>query len=312
MTASAIGRTAAGTRSDAELLEVVERLWRVPDRHREFVQDAQRAAREHQIDAALLGQLTDLGLPSAGSASGRLYDRLDLTNAALALRLPNARALAMRSWAGSLNSSDTQVALEIEIGARCPSPGHAGPCSFDRSAALNAVPGYAPGPGTHDGVLRRRIDRQSHQCLPELRELASLARPLQYHLLPMVLRADLGFLAETGLADCGLAALYLTQEALARGMRARSTFGFFLARPYSMEHTWTEVRSGGAWVAIDPHLVNLLTDWSFLDASHWPPHRSIDGCVLRVADEDPDLITHYGAPTLLTLTTRHISEGAAR
>lgn len=311
MTADAIGLIAAGTRSDAELLEVVQRLRRVPDRHREFAQDAQRAAREHQIDAALLERLTALGLPSAGSASGRFYDRLDLTNAALALRLPSARALAMRSWAGSLNSSDAEVAFEIEIEARCPSPGHAGPCSFERSETLHAMQGYTPGPGTHDGVLRRRIERPARQCQPELRELASLARPLQYHLLPLALRTDLGFLAETGLADCGLAALYLTREALARGMTARSAFGFFLARPYSMEHTWTEVRSGGAWVAIDPHLVNLLTDWAFLDASRWPLHRSIDGCVLRIADADPDLITHYGAPTLLTLTTRHISEGTA-
>ncbi|MGW4420948.1 transglutaminase domain-containing protein [Streptosporangium sp. NPDC004631] len=296
--------------TEAALSVVVDRVRRVPDRYREFVQDERRAAWEHQISRPLLGRLTDLGLPCAKTRGGWLYDRLDLTNTALNLRLPTARAMAMRGWANSLVAAAraASTVFEIHVEARCPSPGHSGECAYELSDTLRTLPGFTPDSEGHRCGLRRRIERPEPSHQEGLRELAALARPLRYHLLPEDLRADLGFLAETGLADCGLAALFLTHEARNMGLASRCAFGFFIAVPYSMEHSWTEVRDGGTWTAIDPHLVNLLTDWSFLSPSLWPPHRSIGACTWRIADEDPNLITHHGAPTFLSLATNRAQE----
>ncbi|MFD6530895.1 hypothetical protein [Streptomyces sp. NPDC060184] len=286
--------------------EAVDRLHRVPGRHREFVQDARRAAREHGISPALLNQLGDLGLPSQHVDGAHRYDRIDLANVALALRLPNARAMAMRGWANSLSvtAGTGSSFFEVEVEAHCPAPGHPGGCAYELSDALRSLEGYEPRDEVRSGTLRRRMPRPESAAPPHARELAELVRPLHYHLLPEALRADLGFLEETGLADCALAAAFLTREAGARGLDARYSNGIFLALPYSMTHTWMEVRDGDSWTALDPHLLHLLTDWSLLNPADWPPYRSIGGCTVRVAERDVWLVTHRGACAVLSLTTR--------
>lgn len=227
------------------------------------------------------------------------------------MRLPNARTLAMRGWANSLRATSGAAAgsFEVEVRAHCPQPGHPGECEYTRSEALRSLAGYTPAAASDTGQLRHRVARpMTEGRLPDA--LASLFRPLRFHLLPEPLRADLGFLAETNLADCDLAALYLTREAGRLGLAARYSYGFFLAAPYSIIHTWTEVLDGGEWHAFDPHLLNLLGDWSLLDPEEWPPHRSIGSCTARVSDHDVWLTTHHGACAPLSLATRRVEEDA--
>ncbi|MDH6145154.1 MULTISPECIES: transglutaminase domain-containing protein [Kitasatospora] len=294
------------------LAEVVGRVRQVPDRYREFRQDGHRAAGEHGISPALLGELGDVGLPSSSRDGVRYYDKIDLANVSLALRLPNARTLAMRGWANSLRAASTASAgsFEVEVRAHCPEPGHPGECAYVRSEALRSLAGYTPGATATTGRLHHRVARPSTDGrLPEA--LAGLVRPLSFHLLPEPLRADLGFLAETNLADCDLAALYLAREAGRLGLAARYSYGFFLAAPYSIVHAWTEVLDGGEWHAFDPHLLNLLGDWSLLDPQEWPPHRSIRSCMARVSDHHVWLTTHHGACAPMSLATRWVEATAA-
>ncbi|MER5352910.1 transglutaminase domain-containing protein [Kitasatospora sp. NPDC002551] len=284
----------------------------MPDRYREFRQDGRQAAREHGIGPALIEELGEAGLPSQVRDGVGYFDRVDLANIALALRLPNARTLAMRGWAKSLRTASGAAAgtFEVEVRAHCPQPGHPGECEYTRSEALRSLDGYTPAAVPTLGQLRHRATAtESTGRLPEA--VAGLLRPLHFHLLPEPLRADLGFLAETGLADCDLAALYLTREAGRLGLAARYGFGFFLAAPYSIIHAWTEVLDGGEWHAFDPHLLNLLGDWSLLDPEEWPSHRSIGSCTARVSNHHLWLTTHHGACAPLSLATHWAEADAA-
>lgn len=290
---------------DRVLRAVVDRVRRVPDRYREFVQTERDATSEHRIDDLLLHRLTELGLPRSGSPAEPLYDRLDLANAALALRLPSARSMAMRGWANTLRATAGQAAstFEVEIRPRCPVPGHPGECAYEASPELRSQPGFTTLSDGGHYLVRDRIEAADVDVPQAVRELAALVAPLHYYLLPEALRADIGFAQETNLADCALASAVLVAQASSWGIRARSSFGFLLAVPYSMEHAWTEVELAGRWVSLDPHLLNLLTTWDLLDRDQWPPHRPISACTWRLSGRKAHPVLHHGAGSMLSLAT---------
>lgn len=306
-------KSSAGPKSQPEfeqIASITERLRCIPDRYREFVQDEDWAAREHGISRLLLTELCDVGLPFKDKNDSRYFDRLDLANVALTLHLANARSMAMRGWANSLRATakTPSTTFEVEIQANCPVPGHQGDCAYDLSGALRSLDGYVPGDAVTSGLLRRHVARPGPHQAAWAGELAGLVKSLHYYLLPEELRADLGFLAQTGLADCRLAAVFLTREAKKIGLEARYSFGLFLAVPYSIRHSWTEICDGETWTAFDPHLINLLIDWSLLDPAQWPSHRSIGGCTVRAAGHDVYLITHHGACALMSLSTKRLGK----
>ncbi|TDC79218.1 transglutaminase domain-containing protein [Streptomyces hainanensis] len=281
------------------------RIRQVPDRYREFVQTVRDAAWEHRLDHTLLERFTDLGLPCRGGPDGPRYDRLDLANASLALRLPSARSMAMRGWANTLRATAGSAAttFEVEIRPRCPAPGHPGECAYEASAALRAQPGFTESPDGHRYLVRDRIVAPDTDVPQEVRDLAALVSPLHYHLLPEELRGDIGFARETNLADCALAVALLVAEATLRGITARPSFGFLLAVPYSIEHAWTEVEFDGRQVSLDPHLLNLLTSWDLLERDQWPSHQPISACTWRLGGHKAHPVLHHGAGSMLSLAT---------
>lgn len=252
-----------GPPGEEPLRRVLGRLSLVPDRFRIFREDAGDAQRMHGIGARLLDTLTGLGLPHAPAGDGPRYDTLDLANVSLALALPSPRFMAMRGWSAAIRTAASSAPgrYVVTVEPNCRRQAHDGPCTVETAPELRAQPEFRR---SREGAitLTRYVHGRTACVYPEVSGLIGLAGPLHFHLLPDELSSDVGFLRETGLADCGIAARYLAQEAAAMGLTARRSFGLFVAVPYSVPHFWIDLSLDGSWVPFDPLLLTALTGWA--------------------------------------------------
>jgi hypothetical protein len=313
----------AGTRYDAAVVRAaVDRLRQVPDAHRRFAQPEPGLARQYGIGPALLAQLLDCGLPHRGSGTGRRYDGMDLENLGLALAL-GPRWRAMRWWSDSLSKLDIGDDAEYRIGlaARCPEPGHDGPCTFALAPQLRAAAGPSAvrevTPGSYAFDLRIA---GGHRFFGEpFTPLVEAATALRFHLLPTSLADDLGFLAATGLADCRLASRHLVGLGERFGMGVRVREGMFLAVPYPVWHSWVEFHTGDGWFAADPFLLGAFRRWNITDPDQWPPNRSPHAMLWPLPETHFVKVTHGSsgaaerpAPSRLTVVQRGHSGSSPR
>jgi hypothetical protein len=294
---------------DAELLQgIVDRVRRVPEKYRDFNHDTSTAMRIYRIGGPLLSDLLDLGFPHRSSAGDRYFDRLDLDNASLALRLPSPRHLAMRRWPQIFRTvaGDRQVRYDVEVSAECGSPGAGHQCDFRLPAAVLALEVDA-GPTTRRFTLRRDVGATGRtvEPPPELRRLFTEMNAFQFHVLPVALYGDLSFLAETSLANCELASRYLSRRAVEEGWEARRSFGLLLSSPYSVDHFWAEIRLDGSWTAFDPFLITSLERWGVLAPSEVPTTLALNSAVIRIAEDWIDLVQDADIPAQVSLLTRH-------
>jgi hypothetical protein len=281
----------------------VERILRIPNRYRRFTVERPELPRRFGIGDALLAQLLDLGVPHADDR----FDRLDLENIGLALRLPCPRNTAMRWWARALSESRVDRSADtLLLRAWCPAPGHPGECGLTIAPELSGAV-VAQGESEPAGVWFKLSASRSELAWvfgPPLTGLFERARSLEFHLLPPALNADLGFLASTGLADCQLATAFLVSKAADLGLPVRAASGIFIARPYPTEHHWIECRvDDGRWLAADPFLLNALRMWGIIDGPEWTIDWSPHSLLWRTGTPITRLVTHGGhrAPYLLTV-----------
>jgi hypothetical protein len=272
-----------------QVAQVVGRIKLVPDRDRVFTESLTDVRRTHRIGPDLLTELLDLGLPHRGHGDDRRFDALDLGNVGVALALPCPRRLAMRWWSKALSRTVPGVrsVYSLELSADCPRPGHDGPCRFRPHEDLLAA--------VRPGSLRE-LDVNTFAFEVELATADRLfgepftpvieeALRLRFHILPRQgVGVDPGFLAETGLADCRLATMHLNLFGRGLGLPVRAALGYFVSPPYAQEHAWLEFGAGGHWWAADPFLLKSLAGWGIVDPEQWPPHRSTDGVMWRLAD----------------------------
>jgi hypothetical protein len=281
---------------------VVADIRLVPDAHRVFDVDAGNAHRLHGVDAALLAQLTEAGLPHRGSGAGRRYDMLDLVNAGLALRLPAPRILAMRRWPRTLAARDRAARYRLEVRPECSGAAHAGPCRFTAAPEIAAA-AAASGPADVLTVsVTMRPPAPAALPAPVVDLLAPCAR-LRYHVLPDGLVDDLGFVTETGLADCRSAARLLARDAGRAGVPHRRSFGLFVSSPYSGPHEWVEFEVDGRWEAADPLLLTSLARWGLVDPQEWPWSRPITHALWRAGPAAVPLAHDHGEAVHASILT---------
>lgn len=291
---------------DETLTAVVERARRIPTQYREFRRTREDAAWRHKIDDSTLQTLLDMGLPADGSGAHVLLDELDLVNASLAMRLPSVRMLALRSWRGALTALDAGAArYSLTVRPQCPNPAHGTDCRwvFTRTLVDAANDGNGSLEATELNVDRFVLGRPP-LLTGEHRAAIERSLPLDFYLLPPELRNDLGFVRETRLADCVLAARLLLDEARSYGVRTRFSQGVFLSSPFSIVHCWTEFEVDGSWLPVDPHLLRTLSRLGLLDPRIWPSHRSLGDAAWRVHDDDIPFATDGGQKADVSLSTR--------
>jgi hypothetical protein len=290
--------------SDAEPPKAaMARVLRVPDRYRRFTVQRSELARRHGISDAILVQLLHLGLPCRDGK----FDRLDLDNIGLALRLPCSRNTAMRWWSRSLRESSIKPPADtLLMRAQCPAPGHSGECGFalapELADALVSQGRQAPSGAWFKLCVSLKAPLWVFG--PPFTELFEQVLPLQFHLIPPVLANDLDFLTSTGLADCELATAFLVNQAAELGLQVRAASGIFVARPYPVEHCWIECRvDDGRWLAADPFLINALRRWGIIDGPEWSADWSLQSVLWRTGTAFGHLVMHgdRAAPYLITV-----------
>src|SRR5216683_1748254 len=285
-----------------ELAIVSERIARIPDRYRRFTESAQRAQRLYRITQPTLERLLDRGLPHRSEGGQLTFDVNDLKSVSMALRTRSPHRIALASLADALAAGEAAVTVEhtVRIQAQCPDPGHEGSCAFRLAPEARRSP---------DTVAVRDLDPRHFEIEvrvsggaahvldltePE-RQLACEAQQLRFHRIPHVLGMDLGFLAETGLADCRLATIFLAQRGAQLGVAIRGATGLFLSRPFAPRHFWIELRRDDGWVPADPFFLTALARWGLLDSVAWPASRSPRGAFWKLEiGPGAALVTHEG------------------
>lgn len=287
--------------------ELVGRMRQVPGQYRLFTDDEAAAVGTFKVPPDLLHELLDHGMPHRRSDDGRLlFDRLDVENVGLARRLPAPRYLAMRRWRRALSAPRESGHCEyrISIAARCPDPGHAGPCGFavnpDVLAAVCAGRPVTLEDGTAAAGVSIPVPAGGYRAAH--RELFRCVEPLDFHLVPIPMPIDLGWARETRLADCRIAARLLVTRAAEQGLAARPADGYVLLAPFPMRHWWIEL--GGedeVWSVADPFLFQSLARWGIVDPAEVPIDTSPAGLLWKLHDFNPQvvlpLLTHGDRPT---------------
>ncbi|MEV4211231.1 transglutaminase domain-containing protein [Micromonospora sp. NPDC049662] len=294
--------------------DLVGRIRRVPDTHRQFGDDLAIATRLHRIDPPLLERLLDVGLPHRGTGPDRLFDSLDLENVALDLGLPSPRGRAIRWWSRALvhDKGDLSRLRSVTVSSRCPDVGHRGVCDFAlrQDLARTAVSGRVRASGgsfQFDVRMTHREVRLGRRFTP----LVEQVTPLQFHILPRTLHDDLGFARATQLASCGLATRLTVHLARDLSLPVRSAYGYFMTEPYLTWHTWPEFNIDGEWMAADPFMLNACYRWGLAGSDRWAVTDTVSGLMWTVGRSDPDApsapyrpVTHCGTPVPATLMAK--------
>lgn len=222
----------------AELELVSARIARIPDTYRRFSESEERTRRFYRIPPEDLERLLDLGLPHRADATGRLFDDNDLKSVSMALRTRSPQRAALKAMADALVAGQAPETIRrgVTLQAHCPDPGHEGLCGFTLADEVARAPQTSRvrcvDPRRFDIDVRVQGGPARHLDLTEPeRRLAAEASRLRFHRIPYVLNLDLGFLADTGLADCRLATFFLAARGRELGIPIREATGLFLARP---------------------------------------------------------------------------------
>jgi hypothetical protein len=299
----------------AELLELITKLRRVPDEARLFVRSAAWAWALLRIHPDLLAFLVRHGMPHRLVGSEPQFDRFDLLNCAMQLGLGPLARSAHRFWPAALRRAATGVrtTYRLDFVPRCPQPGHGGECHYVLALPGGEIVERRMPAGESPSVTVLVSPRVVWPEVPaHLHDLLSSAGDLRFMMLPEDLRRDVGFLRASGLADCAGSTVLLADEARARGVTVRTSYGYIIAPPFAVEHSWAEVRVEDTWVPIDPVLICTMLSWGVLDPREWHPYRSVGPILSRVSDDEMPLTRHGGAPIRGMVVVRPVSEEAAQ
>ncbi|WP_431936225.1 hypothetical protein [Micromonospora sp. RP3T] len=297
------------------LAVLIAKLRLIPDDVRQFRHDADWAWRKFRLGPAALADLVEQGLPVRGTDAARRFDSYDLFNCAMQLGLGPSTRAARRYWPAALRRADEgrRSRYELRFQARCPSPGHAAGCRY-----VFALPGgrehveSVRGPDAAQGAVVEVTPRIDWPQLPGSARalLAQATRDVEFVVLREELKRDISFIRTAGLADCAGLTELVVQEATAREIPVRKSFGLIVVPPFAVKHFWAELRTEDVWVPVDPVLVQAMTRWRVLDPADWDPYRSIGPIVTRIAAEEVPLARHDDVSVPYTIPSRILPEPA--
>lgn len=262
--------------------DMIARVRAIPNAQRAFGCD-EHAARLHSgLSAQALDALVEEGLPSAEVGGERYFELGDLHY--VGLRLGSARRYlwAVRRWTTSLKLFAGRTKTGVRIAYRPELPVGAGP-------VWGAV--VLPGGGRRKVILEPgcvvaepvTVLHGSWPPLPSAaaRIVAEVAASVELYILPNACVGDTQLVRETGLSDCHTSALLIANEWRAAGLDSRVVQGLLVTQPYSIFHSWPEVRVGRAWLAVDPLTLRAMGTFGGLDVAAWPAHSCIGPMVAR-------------------------------
>ena len=274
--------TADAADESSDLDALLARLLRLPTTYRDFRVPEPAVRLQYGLDAALLHELRDRGLPFVERDGTRVYDHADLHFVGLRLEKARPYLTTIRAWRDTLlglSSSErprVKVTFVPQLDGTDRKPGLVR--LPDREVETTLVHNEPAASGEFDL-------RSSWPPLPdELVRAVATVEELEFFDSRMLTDRPGGKDAarEAGLTSCGTTALILGQQFMDAGFRVRAASGLLLSVPYSTEHTWLEVEVDGTWTPVDPTIVRVMQRFAALDPTVWPAHRAIGAILLRV------------------------------
>nr|AKC92669.1 putative MitI transglutaminase [Amycolatopsis sp. SANK 60206] len=289
----------------------------VGDQYRDFSVVRGDLRHQYGVGDVLAEELLDLGLPHRRSDGELLFDPLDLANVSADLDLECPERVLLRRWSRSLDAGiqNERGTYKIQLNWQCPAPGHDGSCQYSAGPiAAPLRPGDPSALFTGDSLVARAEPLyQAHEFGSSLDEVVAAARSLTFHRIPEAFVDDLGYLADTGLADCRLANLYLRSLAEKAGFEARPAAGLLVGVPFPARHVWFEVRVGDWWQPADPFFLHTLACWGIIRGEQWPLNHSPRNVLVRLATLPTvggPLIFHDGQPVPVRIMARWMPASA--
>jgi hypothetical protein len=280
-----------------KIIQVVNRLRRIPDKHRDFLVDTARAFSEYRFQSDRLEALMEIGLPHRRKGQQHYFNHLDLITLGFYLRIPSRTNLLFRSWGGALKKlkGNREMVADLSI---IPLLNNEDAQAEHEFNILKPEIGRLTLSGKSNLILYRADLNRPHlqfEFPAELTGIIEKVLELDFFMLPEGVRWDLDFVLETGMADCGGASKYCCELLKSEGYEARHCFGVVLAEPFASGRYFTEVRLDDQWIAIDPHFIKLLQNLGSLKNDDWPMRQS-PGAVLLPMDEVIAYRFRYGTP----------------
>lgn len=287
------------------IAQFAQRAKLIPDSLRNFDVTAEWADSFLGLNAVLIEQTIDDGLPFAWSDAGCQFDRADLLSLSLALRLNSARRSAMRFWVRGWQSlASHDVLRTVQYTKDCPDLGHPGPCDWK----VLDPEGVQPPVGGGDPRLRHSVTATIARRFPDAPgELAGILAEyldVDFYVIPEPLRRSGTFVRRSRIGECEAVTRAIVSDALERGIRARFSFGLICSIPFSTDHCWPEFELAGRWVPYDPFMLNMMKKWYIPGAKEIAHNASPGTMYLRLADDRRPLVTHRGKPCEPSLPTR--------
>ncbi|MGN7187577.1 hypothetical protein [Microbacterium enclense] len=284
------------------------RTLRVPLALREFTVSRERAIREFGVPEIALSLAIDLGLPNSGAHCPE-FDRRDLRNLLLALRAPSPQFDVISAVAEALRKSEgaaAQLKRHVDLFLRC-TKDHNGECDFqvlpDAPRERTVIERLNSRRFAAEAVLESG-PRERLALTPEQRHSFDEIAHAQFFHLPFALTNDLGFFAESGLADCRLALKVLLTAARRNGAGIRPLAGLLVAPPAALTHSWIEVEAEGGWRVADPFYIRSLVGWGLLRSDEWPDDRIPKGVHWSLGGAHTPLALDHSTPQDAILIAR--------
>lgn len=250
----------------------------VPDSARVFDVDGAIAKKRLSLDDSTLSRLTAAGLACRRDRYGSpLFDFGDLHYVALRLRLRNAYWAAMSLWKRTLDGVATREATCFEISYLLRDLNR----PFSDAVTVLLPRERRVSVRTWKQPIASFIVSVAGKAtrLPKVIEDAVVSGPaLDFRLFPPGTPREVA--VQSAMADCSLGATLLVDHLREVGLSARLIHGLLISVPYSVPHTWAEVRSDEGWLPVDPLLMSTIRWLAGDQASRQVPIKLLTGLAL--------------------------------
>jgi hypothetical protein len=292
-----------------DYLPLVSTLQRVPASPRDFTVSSERG-RDFGLAPVDLEALARAGLPHRRAGRDYVFRWGDLHY--LGLRLGTARSylLGIKRWARSFTQLSQRTRTHIAVDYT-PRPDRVVPEGVLASAIL-------PGGRRRSlvlGVAHKGITVEASQCglwpkpEPRLAEILERFAELQLYVIPDSLRHSATATMELGLADCDSVAQLALAACTRAGYQARAAYGLLIAFPFSLPHSWVEVRVEDRWTPFDPVTATAIREFAGEQAPTITGSSSLGAMLLRIADRPVPLTSVDGVALDASFPTRRLAPG---
>jgi hypothetical protein len=290
-----------------DYLPLVEILARVTAHPRDFTVHGCHG-RNFGFSRGDLAMLARAGLPHLRANGEHLFRWGDLHYLGLRLGIAKPYLAGIGRWGKTFaqlsQSRRTDVAVDY-IPKLSPA---------NRDGVIGTV--RLPGGGRRIVVLRPgevgatiRTRRYGAWPAPDPRLAAILERfaKLQLYVIPESLRESPEQLMELGLSDCESVARLVVVACTRERYEARAAYGLLLSFPFSVPHSWAEVRIEDTWMSFDPLTAMAMREFAREETPRVTGSSCLGAILLRIAGERLPLVSADGVCMGAIFATRRVS-----